>query len=67
MPYLQAVMREAMRLQPTAPIRGVEPLEDATLGGGKYFVKKGQTMLVMTSIFQRDPKVWGEDVCTTLV
>ncbi|KAJ7851068.1 fatty acid hydroxylase [Mycena olivaceomarginata] len=40
MPYLTAVMRETLRLTPTAGKRGVTPLEDTTLGGGKYFAEE---------------------------
>ncbi|KAF8185259.1 cytochrome P450 [Mycena galopus ATCC 62051] len=61
MPYLTAVMRETLRLTPTAGKRGVTPLEDTTLGGGKYFVKAGTTILVHVWNMHRDPLVWGED------
>ncbi|KAK7065087.1 fatty acid hydroxylase [Favolaschia claudopus] len=62
LPYLTAVMRETLRLTPTASKRGVTPLQDTTLGGGKYFVKAGTTMLVHVWNMHRDPLVWGEDV-----
>ncbi|KAF7338953.1 Fatty acid hydroxylase [Mycena venus] len=41
MPYLTAVMRETLRLTPTAAKRGVTPLQDTTLGGGKVFCQSG--------------------------
>ncbi|KAM5535289.1 hypothetical protein V8D89_011043 [Ganoderma adspersum] len=60
LPYLLAVMRETLRLAPTAPLRSIHATEDAVLGG-KYAIEKGQHMFVnLYSIF-RDPKVWGED------
>ncbi|KAJ7208967.1 fatty acid hydroxylase [Mycena pura] len=61
MSYLNAVLRESLRLSPPAPRRGVTPLQDTTLGGGKYFVKAGTTIAVMSWMVQRDPAVWGED------
>ena len=47
---------------PAAPMRSVEAQEDTIIGGGKYAVKKGQTIAVLTVQALRDPKVWGEDV-----
>ncbi|KAJ7234012.1 cytochrome P450 [Mycena haematopus] len=61
LPYLTAVMRETLRLTPTAGKRGVTPIEDTTLGGGKYFVKAGTTILLHVWNMHRDPLVWGED------
>ncbi|KAI0694739.1 bifunctional P-450/NADPH-P450 reductase [Earliella scabrosa] len=60
LPYLLAVMRESMRLGPTAPIRGATPLEDTVLGG-KYAVEKGANLLINIYVAHRDPKVWGDD------
>ncbi|KAJ7692444.1 cytochrome P450 [Mycena rosella] len=61
MPYLTAVMRETLRLTPTASKRGITPIHDTTLGGGKYFVKAGTPILVQVWNMHRDPLVWGED------
>ncbi len=58
---ITAVMRETLRLSPTAPARTVAPFEDVTIGG-KYFVRKGQSIIVNTYDCQRDRKVWGDDV-----
>ncbi|KAI0823975.1 cytochrome P450 [Trametes gibbosa] len=60
MPYLIAVMRETLRLAPTAPARTVAPFEDTTLGG-KYFVEKDASITVNTYDCQRDTTVWGPD------
>lgn len=49
---------------PAAPMRAVQAHEDTTIGGGKYAVKKGQTIAILTMQALRDPKVWGEDVST---
>ncbi|KAH9836403.1 cytochrome P450 [Rhodofomes roseus] len=61
LPYLNACLRESLRMGPAAPMRSVEASEDTTIGGGKYAVKKGQTVAVLTAQALRDPKVWGED------
>ncbi|KAJ6488891.1 fatty acid hydroxylase [Mycena sanguinolenta] len=61
LPYLIAVMRETLRLQPTAPARGTSALEDTTLGGGKYALKKGDVMILLMGAMHRDPLVWGSD------
>ncbi len=58
-------MRETLRLSPTAPARTVAPFEDVTIGG-KYFVRKGQSIIVNTYDCQRDRKVWGDDVSKSM-
>ena len=64
--YVQAVLRETLRLTPTAPAitRGVRPenkKEQETLGGGKYAMPaQGGVVCLLTKI-QKDPKVWGGD------
>lgn len=60
-PY-PAVLRETMRLQPTAAIRVVYPLEDTVLSKGKYFVKAGASIALQVWDSHRDTQVWGEDV-----
>ncbi|KAF7346793.1 Fatty acid hydroxylase [Mycena sanguinolenta] len=61
LPYLIAVMRETLRLAATAPIRQTAALKDTTIGGGKYAVKKGAPILVISWELHRDPAVWGDD------
>jgi cytochrome P450/NADPH-cytochrome P450 reductase len=46
LPYLNAVLRESLRLQPTAPSIGIMAKEDTTLGG-KYAVKAGVPLVVL--------------------
>lgn len=57
-----AVMYESSRLQPPAPARVVAPIEDTTIGGGKYFVKAGVDIMCQEWVQHRDPAIWGEDV-----
>ncbi|CAI6257368.1 unnamed protein product [Periconia digitata] len=59
-PYINAVLREALRLQPTAPSIGLQAKEDSVLGG-KYEVKAGVPILCLLAKLHRDPVVWGED------
>ncbi|KAJ7740485.1 fatty acid hydroxylase [Mycena maculata] len=61
LPYLIAVMHEALRLAPTAPMRSTMSLEDTTIGGGKYAIKKGAGIAISVWSMHRDPAVWGED------
>lgn len=58
--YIRQVLNESLRLWPTAPGYAVEPLEDTVIGG-KYAVRKGETLTVYTPALHRDP-AWGENV-----
>ncbi|KAE8146488.1 cytochrome P450 [Aspergillus avenaceus] len=67
LPYLNAVMRETLRLTPTAPVVMVYPHptknneDPVTIGNGKYVIGKEEPMVVLLSKMQRDPKVYGPD------
>ncbi|KAJ6087450.1 hypothetical protein N7467_006364 [Penicillium canescens] len=67
LPYITAVMRETLRLNPTAPMIAVHPHPDknkedpVTLGGGKYVLHPDETIALMLGKMQRDPKVYGPD------
>lgn len=67
LPYITAVMRETLRLKPTAPLIGVHAhpeknKEDpVTLAGGKYVLHKDEPVILMLGKMQRDPKVYGPD------
>lgn len=65
-PSVLAVLRETLRLQPTAAIRVVYPLEDTVVGRGKYFVKAGQAIALQIWDSHRDPSVWSDDVRASL-
>ncbi|MCX5205534.1 cytochrome P450 [Streptomyces sp. NBC_00237] len=58
--YLRQVLNESLRLWPTAPAFAVEPLEDTVIGG-RYPVRKGETLMVLIPALHRDP-AWGENV-----
>ncbi|CCM04888.1 uncharacterized protein FIBRA_07084 [Fibroporia radiculosa] len=59
--YLNACLRECLRLSPASPIRSVDARDDTVIGGGKYTIQKGQSVIITTGRAQRDPKIWGED------
>jgi cytochrome P450/NADPH-cytochrome P450 reductase len=60
--YIDAVLKEALRLHSTAPLFTVtakSPRGEVLPGG--YFVKQGQSIGVLLHQLHRDPKVWGAD------
>jgi cytochrome P450/NADPH-cytochrome P450 reductase len=60
LPYLNAVLRESLRLQPTAPAVGLTAKEDTTIGG-KYPIKAGVPIVALFPMIHRDPVAYGED------
>jgi cytochrome P450 len=57
--YVRAVVDESLRLWPTAPGYLRVARKDAVLGG-RYRIKRGQWVLVVLPILQRDPRVWPD-------
>ncbi|MEC3977291.1 bifunctional cytochrome P450/NADPH--P450 reductase [Amycolatopsis sp. H20-H5] len=58
--YVRQVLNEALRLWPTAAAYSREATEDTVLGG-RYPLKKGQWVVVLTPSLHRDP-AWGDNV-----
>ncbi|MGV9790947.1 bifunctional cytochrome P450/NADPH--P450 reductase [Streptomyces sp. NPDC003435] len=58
--YIRQVLSESLRLWPTAPGFALEPLADTVIGG-RYPVRKGQPLSVLTLALHRDP-AWGDNV-----
>lgn len=60
LPYLEACLRETLRLNPTAPAFTLQAKGDQVLGG-KYLIKDGSYVACMLAMMHRDPEVYGED------
>lgn len=56
--YIGQVLRETLRLYPTAPAFGLAPSEDTTLGG--YPIGAGEQVIVLLPTLHRDPAVWAD-------
>lgn len=57
--HIDHILRETLRLHPTAPAFGVTPFESTTIGGPDgYRVNPGDTILVLLPLMHRDPEVW---------
>ncbi|RZC85671.1 hypothetical protein C5167_026342 [Papaver somniferum] len=56
--YLQAILKETLRLYPSAPLSVMhEAIEDCTIGG--YKVSTGTRLSVHSWKLHRDPRVWS--------
>lgn len=62
--YLDQILKESLRLWPTAPAFGVSPRADGTVLGGRYEVNRDDELLVVVPGLHRDPAVWGADAET---
>ncbi|MCA0318117.1 MAG: cytochrome P450 [Proteobacteria bacterium] len=58
--YVSQVLKEALRLWPTAPAFGLYPYKNETIGG-QYPLKAKTFVTVLTLMLHRDKKVWGDD------
>ncbi|GMI82593.1 cytochrome P450, family 82, subfamily C, polypeptide 4 [Hibiscus trionum] len=57
--YLQAIVKESLRLYPAGPLAGArEFTEDCTVGG--YLIPKGTRLVVNIWKMQRDPGLWSD-------
>ncbi|EUC54437.1 cytochrome P450 family:NADPH-P450 family reductase [Rhizoctonia solani AG-3 Rhs1AP] len=59
--YINAVLRESLRVTPSIPEFAVTCDKDEIIGDGKYLIKAGTTVAVAAGIIGKDPLVWGED------
>ncbi|CAF1075593.1 unnamed protein product [Didymodactylos carnosus] len=56
--YIDAVLKETLRLHPTAPAFVLEPKEDNIILPGGYIVPKNDDIVVFLPQLHCDPKVW---------
>ncbi len=58
--YITQVLKETLRLWPTAPAYGIAAKEE-TIIGGKYKIKPQHNVSILLPMLHRDKSVWGED------
>ncbi|HRW06721.1 MAG TPA: cytochrome P450 [Caldilineaceae bacterium] len=58
--YLNQILKETLRVWPTAPAFSLYPHEDTVIGG-QYHIPKGQDLIVLVPMLHRDPTVWGDN------
>jgi cytochrome P450/NADPH-cytochrome P450 reductase len=58
--YVQQILKEALRLWPTAPAFALYPYASTTLAG-KYPITQDDTAVVLIPQLHRDPAIWGDD------
>jgi cytochrome P450/NADPH-cytochrome P450 reductase len=57
--YIAQILKESLRLWPTAPAFSVLPYKDEIVGG-KYFLRARSQVTLLLPALHRDPAVWGE-------
>src|SRR3569623_612230 len=57
--YITQILKEALRLWPPAPAKGISTLKDETIGGGKYKLRNGTFTTILVTALHRDPSVRG--------
>ena len=57
--YVEAALKEALRLHPTAPAFTMHPKEGEKVLDGQYTVTSKDTVIVLLEALHRDPEIWG--------
>ncbi|HWQ33993.1 MAG TPA: cytochrome P450 [Blastocatellia bacterium] len=58
--YVSQILKETLRLWPTAPAFTLYAYKD-TIIGGKYRIKPSYQVSVLLPMLHRDPAIWGDD------
>ncbi|EOA30342.1 hypothetical protein CARUB_v10013467mg [Capsella rubella] len=58
LPYLQAVIKEGLRLHPPGPLLGRKVIRECMIGG--FYVPKNTTLVVNAYAVMRDPSSWED-------
>ncbi len=61
--YVTQILKESLRLWPTAAAYAFYPYEDTVIGG-QYKLKRRHTVLLLAPMLHRDRGVWGEQAET---
>lgn len=56
---IERILKEALRLWPTAPAFTLAPFEDTTIGGGKWSLRKDRPVNVFSPGLHRFPGAWA--------
>lgn len=59
--YVDASLKETLRLKSTAPAWTLTPKDEETIIGGKYLVRKGEPLFILLDALHQDPTIWGDD------
>lgn len=58
--YVESMLKESLRLWPTAPAFALQPYAETEVIGGRYEIHRGQVVLVLIPQLHRDPEVWED-------
>lgn len=61
LPYIDACIKETLRLNSPISAFGVIPKKDTTIGNGKYKLYRGDAITFNVKGLHHDPAAWGED------
>ena len=61
LPYIDACIKETLRLNSPISAFGVIPKKDTTIGNGKYKLYRGDAITFNVKGLHHDPAAWSED------